>query len=413
MPARILVVDDDPLNVELLTIKLEREYYVVTTAADGFEALAKIEAEQPDILLLDVMMPALDGFDTCRRIRADPVMAHIPVVMVTALSGVADRVKGLEAGADDFLTKPINDLALMARIGSLLRLKIIRDEWQLREATYNQFVGNPDDDAIPDVTGGHAVVLEDRAADRWLISNTLACLGARVTFAETLADAVTLAQQDDCDLVFASLNLKNEDGLRICPLLRTREATRRLPILLLANEADITRVAKGLSDLGANDYLLRPLDPNELLARIRTQLRWIRHYRRMRANHERSIAALLVDPLTGAFNLRYLEAHVPRLFARCRSARKPLAVLMIDIDRLKQINDMHLHAGGDHALKEFVAAPPSPCARRIWSRGRAATNSPLLCRKRISTRRFKSPNACALASATRRSRVPTARRRLP
>src|SRR6267143_1743296 len=173
MPARILVVDDDPLNVELLTIKLEREYYVVSTAADGFEALVKIEAEQPDILLLDVMMPALDGFDTCRRIRADPVMAHIPVVMVTALSDVADRVKGLEAGADDFLTKPINDLALKARVRSLLRLKMIRDEWRLREATYNQLVGSPEDDGVTDITGGNAVVLEDQASDRELIEISL------------------------------------------------------------------------------------------------------------------------------------------------------------------------------------------------------------------------------------------------
>ncbi len=355
MSARILVVDDNPLNVKLLAAMLEYEYYVVSTAAGGFEALAKIEAEKPDIILLDVMMPGLDGFETCRRIKADPAMARIPVVMVTALSDVADRVKGLEAGADDFLTKPINDLALMARVRSLLRLKMIMDEWRLREATYNQFVGSPDEGAIPNITGGHAVVLEDQAADRQLIVSTLAHLALRITFAGTLEEAVTLAQQDDCDLVFASLNLKNEDGLQICPQLRTREATRRLPILLLANndDGDIARVAKGL-DLAANDCLMRPLDPNELLARTRTQLRWIRLYRRMREHYERSIAASLVDRLTGAFSLHYLEGHMPKLFAHCRGARKPLAVLMIDVDNLKQINDTHLHTAGNHVLKEIV-----------------------------------------------------------
>jgi two-component system cell cycle response regulator len=354
--ARILVVDDTPLNVKLLAERLEHEYYVVSTAADGFEALAKIGDEQPDIVLLDVMMPGLDGFETCRRIKADPASAHIPVVMITALSDVADRVRGLEAGADDFLTVPVNHLALIARIRSLMRLKMMMDEWRLREATYSQFVGSPGDDTIPDITGGHAVVLEDRAADRQLIVNTLAHLGVRVTFAETVAEAVTLSEQDDCDLVFASLNLKNEDGLRICPQLRTYEATRRLPILLLANsdDGDITRVAKGLSDLAANDYLVRPLDPNELLMRTRTQLRWIRHYQRMRENNEGAIAASLVDPLTGAFNRRYLEAHVPRLFARCRTALKPLAVLVIDIDRFRGINSAYGHPAGDHVLKEIV-----------------------------------------------------------
>jgi two-component system, cell cycle response regulator len=353
MSARILVVDDVPLNVKLLTVKLEQEYYVVSMAADGFEALAKIEAEKPDIVLLDVRIPGLDGFEICRRIKTDPETAHIPVVMVTALSDVADRVKGLKAGADDFLTQPINDIALMARVRSLLRLKMIRDEWRLRESTYNQFVRSPDEDAIPDVTAGHAVVLEDKAAERQLIMRTLSYLAVRVIFAETLAEAVALAQQDDCDLVFASLNLKHEDGLQICPQLRTREATRQLPILLLFNESDVARVAKGL-DLGANDCLQHPLDPHELLARTQTQLRHKRHYQRMRENYERSIAASLVDPLTGAFNRRYLEAHVPKLFGRCRAARKPLAVFMIDIDHFKQINDTHGHAVGDHVLKEIV-----------------------------------------------------------
>lgn len=243
-----------------------------------------------------------------------------------------------------------------------------------REATYNQLVGRLGDDAIPDITGGHAVVLEDRAADRQLIVYTLAHLAVRVTFAETVAEAATLSQQDDSDLVFASLNLKNADGLQICLQLRTREATRRLPILLLSNsdDVDITRVAKGLSDLGANDYLVRPLDPNERLTRSRIQLRWIRQYQRMRENNECAIAASLVDPLTGAFNRRYLEAHVLRLFAPCRSALRPLAVLVIDIDRFGGINSAYGHLAGDHVLKEIVNRTTFALCRRIWSGGWAA-----------------------------------------
>src|SRR3974390_815037 len=116
MPARVLVVDDTPLNVKLLTLQLEYQDYIVNTAANGLEALAKIEADKPDIVLLDVMMPGLDGFETCRRIRANPATAHIPVVMVTALQNVDDLVRGFEAGADDFLTIPVNGLAPIARL---------------------------------------------------------------------------------------------------------------------------------------------------------------------------------------------------------------------------------------------------------------------------------------------------------
>jgi two-component system cell cycle response regulator len=353
MSARILVVDDNPLNVKLLDAKLSHDYYVVSTASSGAEALTKVESEKPDIILLDVMMPELDGFDTCRQIKANPKSAHIPVIMVTALSDAADRVKGLEAGADDFLTKPINDLALMARVRSLLRLKMIMDEWRLRESTYNQMVHTPGDDDFKSQPGGHAVLLEDQAGDREFITKTLAQLAVRVTFAATVAEAANFTQQQDCDLVIASVDLKDSDGLQICPQLRTREATRQLPILLLANEGEISRVAKGL-DLGANDYLLRPLDAGELIARVRTQLRQKRHYQRMQQNYERSLSLALVDPLTGAFNRRYLDAHMPKLLARCTAAHKPLSLLIVDLDYFKKINDTHGHAAGDAVLKEIV-----------------------------------------------------------
>jgi len=195
MLARILVVDDNEVNVELLVVMLASEHYVVSTAFDGFEALAKIAAEKPDIVLLDVMMPELDGFEVCRCIKADPATARIPVIMVTALSDVDDLVRGFEAGADDFVTKPVNGLALMARIDLQLRRK--------------------------------------------------------------------------------------------------------------------------------RDY-------EDILEQSRA------------------------DPLTGAFNRGYFDAHAPRLAARCRPARQSLSVLMIDVDNLKQVNDAHGHSVGDRVLKQVV-----------------------------------------------------------
>jgi diguanylate cyclase (GGDEF)-like protein len=195
MSDRILVVDDNPVNLRMLADWLGSEHYVVSTATDGFEALAKIAAERPDTVLLDVVMPELNGFEVCRRIKADPTMADIPVIMVTALSDVDDLVRGFNAGADDFVTKPFN------------------------------------------------------------------------------FDALT--------------------------------------------------------------------------ARVRSQLRRKRHY-------ERIVEESLVDPLTCAFNRRYFDAHAPRLAARCRAARNPVAVLMIDVDNLKQINDARGHPAGDRVLKEVV-----------------------------------------------------------
>ena len=139
MSARILVVDDVEVNVRLLEAKLSSEYFTVLTASSGAEALRLARAEHPDIILLDVMMPEMDGFEVCTRLKADANTADIPVVMVTALSEVSDRVHGLQSGADDFLTKPVNDVALFARVRSLVRLKRMMEEWRLREEVYGRF----------------------------------------------------------------------------------------------------------------------------------------------------------------------------------------------------------------------------------------------------------------------------------
>jgi class 3 adenylate cyclase len=127
-PAKILVVDDTPQNVKLLADLLGVKGYAVVTAADGKEALARVAADRPDLVLLDVMMPGLSGYDVCRRIRADPGTALLPVVLVTSLDPQQERVKGIEAGADDFLNKPINHPELFARVKSLLRVKSLQDE---------------------------------------------------------------------------------------------------------------------------------------------------------------------------------------------------------------------------------------------------------------------------------------------
>jgi two-component system cell cycle response regulator len=355
MTARILVVDDTPLNVKLLTAKLEHEYYVVTSAENGMQALEKIEAEPPDIVLLDVMMPEMDGFETCRRIKLNPLTQHIPVVMVTALTDVTDRVKGLEAGADDFLTKPINDLALMARVRSLLRLKTLMDEWRLREKTSLQFAntnkGSKEDEIS--IAGSHILLLEEEGGDRDFMTETLTGLSAQIESVGRVADATSMARTGHYDIVFVSLNLHNEDALTICAQMRSHDITRQIPIIFLATDADIGHVAKGL-DIGANDYLMRPLDTNELIARTRTQLKQKRHYDSLRKNYEASLALSLVDPLTGAYNRRYLEAHLPRMLGRLAESGKELAALMVDIDHFKKVNDTYGHAAGDIVLREVV-----------------------------------------------------------
>jgi len=127
-PAKILVVDDTPHNVKLLADLLTVKGYAVVTAASGREALELVDKERPDLVLLDVVMPGMSGYEVCRTIRDNPATTILPVVMVTALDPAQERIKGLDAGADDFLTKPINQAELLARVRSLLRIKELYDQ---------------------------------------------------------------------------------------------------------------------------------------------------------------------------------------------------------------------------------------------------------------------------------------------
>src|SRR6476646_2658866 len=163
MTARVLVVDDILSNVKLLEAKLSAEYFEVITAFNGEQALARVASDTPDIILLDVMMPGMDGFEVCRRIKSNGKTTHIPVVMVTALDQPSDRVTGLDAGADDFLTKPVDDMSLFARVRSLVRLKMMTDELRMREET-GQSMGllDPAQTLVDGAPTGRILIVEDR-----------------------------------------------------------------------------------------------------------------------------------------------------------------------------------------------------------------------------------------------------------
>jgi len=305
-------------------------------------------------VLLDVMMPEMDGFEVCKRLKSDPATSHIPVVMITALDQVSDRVRGLEAGADDFLTKPVNDLQLMTRVKSLVRLKSLTDELRLRASTTRN-IGIEEllsrdfatEDAKPRV-----LLIDERRSSVERIQKMLRN-SAELDVATDPNAGFFQAAETAYECVLISTAFTDFDALRLCSQLRSLDRTRFLPIMLLADEGEEGRILRGL-ELGINDYLIRPIDQHELTARLRTQVRRKRYNDQLRASVAQTIEMAVIDGLTGLHNRRYLDSHLQTLFDRAVARRRPLSVMITDLDRFKSINDTHGHDGGDDVLRDFA-----------------------------------------------------------
>lgn len=352
MTARVLVVDDILANVRLLEAKLAAEYFEVVTAMNGADALEAVQRTRPDIVLLDVMMPGIDGIEVCRRIKGNPATQHIPVIMVTALDQPEDRVRGLEAGADDFLTKPVNDVALFCRVKGLVRLKMLTDE--LRARTGADPLGLANGEPAVDGAPGRILVLDNRIAPAERIRNLLTPKHEVNLVADPQkAFEAFGAAQGGFDLIIVNLDLEGADGLRICSQLKSVETTRQTPVLILVDPEDHQRLLRAL-DMGVNDYLIRPIDRQELLARVATQIRRHRYTEQLRLTVRASMEMAVTDALTGLYNRRYLETQLTQLIEQSVDRGKVLSLLTLDIDFFKSVNDTYGHDAGDRVLQEVA-----------------------------------------------------------
>jgi two-component system cell cycle response regulator len=352
MSARILIVDDIEANRRLLQAKLEAQYHTVFLAEDGERALELARSQSPEIILLDVMMPGMSGFEVCRRLKADPETEHIPVVMVTALSDTEDRVKGLDAGAEDFLTKPVDDFLLKSRVSALMRYNSVAFELRQREAT----------GVRSGAMDGASMELLERPASVFIVDDnprTSARLAGMLRDAGH--NAITLVESGDLgdlatervDVLALSLMARQFDPLKLCAHVKTSEITRGISILLICDPLERDKAIKGL-EIGASDVILAPVDRQELLARIRTQTRRSRYIEIMRQRVDRGLELSVIDQLTGLHNRRYMMNQLKPLMQRCLRSEGSLSVMMIDIDHFKVVNDTHGHQAGDEVLQELA-----------------------------------------------------------
>ena len=354
MTGRILIADTSSASRILLRARLATAHYVVAMAASGQEVMERLRADRPDLLIADATLPDISGVALLRQIRAEPAFARLPVILLTDTGEDAARIAALEAGADEFLVKPVDGVTLMARVRSLFRAAATEEALDRRRVTVQE-LGFAE--AAAGFTGPAALAFVGATpaeASGWadglkgIVRAAVRSLGPDEAL--TLADT---GPAPDLFLVAADL-ARPGDGLRLLVDLRSRAATRYAAILVLHRKGDSDAAAMAL-DLGANDILATGFQPAELAIRIRTQLRRKADADRLRASVEDGLRLAVTDHLTGLYNRRYALAHLDRMAEAARGAGRPFAVMVADVDRFKAVNDSFGHAAGDAVLVEIAA----------------------------------------------------------
>ncbi|GAB4388038.1 diguanylate cyclase [Albidovulum sp.] len=353
MAGKILIVDDVATNRIVLKVKLAAAYYKTIQASFGADAIRLAQQSRPDLILLDVELPDMDGIEVCRRLKALPETRDIPVVMITAFHDKARKIEALEAGADEVFWKPIDEIILLARMRSLLRARETAEQLGLRDTTYRDlgFAEAPQGFEGPALVG----LIADAAATAMQWERALRPhLADRIVILdrEEALDATGMAEIPDV-FVIAVSGARPGDGLRLMSELRSRPQTRYAAICVVLPGTEKETAAVAL-DLGAHDLIEAQAEPAEMAQRIRMQIARKRQADRLRDSLADGLRLAMTDPLTGLHNRRYALPHLARIAERAAAAARQFAVMVIDLDRFKAINDRHGHAAGDAVLVEVA-----------------------------------------------------------
>jgi two-component system cell cycle response regulator len=351
---KILIVDDDPTNVKLLAAKLADANYSILKAYGGEEALQMAKSESPGLVLLDVMMPGMNGFEVTARMKNDPETADIPIILVTALDGSDSKNKGLEAGADDFLNKPVNTAELRARVKSLLRLKRYGDQLKARSDAKGMLL-NPfsSDETLSDLRLPSLLIVEDSPTDAKLLKSLLKNLACNLWTVHSGEEALSICNNHPIDIMILDMLLPGLNGYEVVKQIKEKVSTRSIQIIVVTSLQDIESKIKGF-DFGVDDYLVKPINFNEFRARVNSLLKKKAYYDRLMADFEAAVQSAITDRLTGAYNNGYFQHYLKNELKRAERHAYPVSLLMLDIDDFKTVNDSHGHLAGDKLLKEIA-----------------------------------------------------------
>ncbi len=352
---KVLIVDDDPLNVKLLASMISGNNYDVLKAYDGEEALNVISREHPDLILLDIMMPKIDGYRVLEILKSSANTRDIPVILITALNSVEDKVRGMEAGADEFLNKPVNKFELHARVKSLLRLKEYQEQLSTHANTESSFLRHTsEDEPVRHLDKPCILLVEDNEKDAFLIRSILNNQQYTFINATTGEEALEVMKHNPIDLILLDVLLPNMNGFEVCSRLKEVDSTKNIQILMITCLDDLSSKIKGI-DSGADDYLVKPLNRQELEVRVKALIRKKEYLDKLSAKYENALSAAITDKLTGLYNHTYFKHYLGLEIKRSQRQDQQVALIMIDVDNFKQFNDTLGHMAGDAVLKEIAS----------------------------------------------------------
>ena len=351
---KILIVDDEPLNVKLLAAMIPSDQYDTVTAYNGEEALKIVSDLHPDLILLDIMMPGLDGYELTQRLKSDSVSRDIPIVLVTAFGGTDCEIKGLEAGADEFLNKPVNRTELLARVKSLLSLRQYKEQIKSRTCSINSITQKNKDNSFAEneINLPTILVVEDDKMDAKLTLSYLQGEPYQIKLAKDGDEAISRAQQERIDVILLDLILPGKNGFEVCRTLKEKERTQNIQIVAITGLNDLDSKLKGI-ELGVDDYLVKPVNMHVLRTRVKSLVKKKALLDKLCDRYEMAIHSAITDKLTGLYNRRYFDYFLDLEIKRSSRQKSSLALLMIDIDNFKPINDTFGHLFGDSILNKL------------------------------------------------------------
>lgn len=353
MSGRILIADDVATNRIIMKVKLSAASYEVIQAETAAKVLETASRNPPDLFILDVVMADKSGLDLCRTLRSNPVTRSVPIIMVSVRNDTETRLAALAAGADEFLSKPIDEMILLARVRNLLRARVVGEELERRQGTALELgfaegapaFARPGRIALvgarPDVAVGWRNAIEDQFNSPIEVlpkEQVLDSIGRGISTPDVIVVSADFGQAGG--------------GLTLLAELRSRNRTRHAAIIVVHDQSDQRSGVTAL-DMGANDLLTTDCDPKEMVLRIRAQLSRKMQADRLRETVEDGLKLAMIDPLTGLFNRRYALPHLNRIAARATQNNRPFAVMVLDLDHFKRINDTFGHSAGDAVLVEI------------------------------------------------------------